>query len=95
MQHWTFHILAVSQPQVLPRLVQFFEQQRMVVRGLGLALLDRSARISITVEASDEAAHRLQDKLSHQADVREVEVELLSGPVPTASSKRRPSSHPA
>lgn len=96
MQHWTFHILAVSQPQVLPRLVHFFEQQqRMVVRGLGLALLDRHAKISITVEASDEVARRLQTKLSHQADVREVEVELLAGPVPMASGKGRPFSHPA
>jgi hypothetical protein len=94
MPHWTFHILAVSQPQVLPRLVHFFEQQRMVVRGLGLALLDRYAKISVTVETNDEVAHRLQDTLSHQADVREVEVELLAGPVPTASDKRRPSSHP-
>ena len=95
MPHWTFHILAVSQPQVLPRLVHFFEQQRMVVRGLGLALMDRYAKISITVEANDELAHRVQAKLSHQADVREVEMELLAGPMSAAGGKRSPSGHPA
>jgi hypothetical protein len=93
MQHWTFQITAVSQPQVLPRLVQFFEQQRMVIRALDLALLDRSARISITVEASDELAHRLQAKLAHQADVREVE--LLAEQMPKVGGKYRPSGHSA
>ena len=84
--NWTYQITAASQPRVLPRLVRLFEQHPLVIRALDLALLDRSVKISISIEAEPELAHHLQAKLYQQDDVQQVE--LLAGPSPTTLKKR-------
>jgi hypothetical protein len=87
--HWTYQITAVSQPRVLPRLVHLFEQEPLVIHSVDLALLDRSVKISISVEADPGLARHLQARLYHQADVQDVE--LLAGPSPAAATpKKRP-----
>ncbi len=72
--HWRYQITAASQPRVLPRLIQLFEQQLLVIRAPDLALGDRSVTTNITVEADSELAQRLQAKLYHQIDVQQVEL---------------------
>jgi acetolactate synthase regulatory subunit len=86
--HWTYQITAASQPRVLPRLVRLFEQQPLVIRAVDLALLDRSVKISISVDAEPELARHLQARLYHQDDVQHVE--LLAGPPAATAPKKRP-----
>ncbi len=85
--HWTYQITAASKPRVLPHLVQLFAEQSLAIRALDVALLHQSAKITITVAADAELAHRLKAKLGDQADVRQVE--LTAGQAPTAAKTQR------
>ena len=69
---WTYQITAASRPRVLMRLAQVFDQQSLVISSLTLALLNDYVKITLTVEAEPELAHRLKAKLYNQTDILEV-----------------------
>jgi acetolactate synthase small subunit len=87
--HWIYQITAASKPHVLPRLVQFFAEQSLAIRSLDVALLHQSAQIKIAVETEPEVAHRLQDKLAQQAEVRQVELITGHPPAPAKTQRQR------
>jgi hypothetical protein len=71
---WTYQIIAASRPRVLMRLVQVFDQQFLVIRSLELALLDDRVKISLTVTAEPELAHRVRAKLYNLMDIHDVDL---------------------
>lgn len=72
----TYQITASSQPRVLMRIVQLFDQQSLAIRSLELALLDNRVNIRLTVQTESALAHRIQAKLYHQIDIQTVEIHL-------------------
>ena len=73
---WTYEITTASRPRVLMRLVQVFDQQRLTISSLKLALLDDQVKIAVTVEVETELAYRIQAKLYSQTDIQNVDLHL-------------------
>lgn len=73
---WTYQITAASRPRVLMRLVQVFDQQRVTISSLQLALLDDHVNIALTVEVETELAYRIQAKLYSQTDIQKVDLHI-------------------
>ena len=58
------------------RLVQVFDQQRVTISSLQLALLDDHVNIALTVEVETELAYRIQAKLYSQTDIQKVDLHI-------------------
>ena len=86
--HWTYQITAASHPRVLLQLVQFFEEQSLVISALDVALHHQSAKINLTVEAESALAHRLHAELPQQPHVRQVEL-LAAQPCAVGAGQSR------
>ena len=73
---WTYEITTASEPRVLMRLVQVFDQQRLTISFLNLALLEGYVKITVTVDVETELAYRIQAKLYNQIDIQSVDLHV-------------------
>ena len=67
-------------PRVLARLVQLFDEQRLPICSLTFVQTGNEIDIRVDVEANETLAKRLEAKLWHQLDVKDVHLEIVLRP---------------
>ncbi len=71
---WTYRMTAASQARLLMRVAQLFDQQLLTMSRLLFMDRGEEVEISVTVEAEEKLARRVQAKLYRLQDVRTVEL---------------------